>query len=557
MTALSIRPTSPQSVPRRSRAKPISRGSRLEKLLTHPDGFGLVDATPTQRAICRCLDGVDLGELRGDPEVQWAFTGKSGAEALAILDELPVGVIPAETILCAAIRGAKTLISAALAFTACLTVDLSGTRTNETVRYSIAATEMEKARVAIEHLKGTIPEARILRPYFLRSTNQGVVVRHPSGRPIEIRVIVAGRGGRGVISRWSAGLTVDEAARMQGEGGMANLPDILHAVHGRLLPGAQVFMPGSPWAPKGPVFDAVQDEWGKPSKARVVIRATGPMLNPSWWTPERIAETRAKKDGELVVQTDVLANFGSLPTAFFTPDDVSRATRPVQARDADGLLVPLPFEPQRVFAAAIDPATRGNAWTLVVASWIEGATDNESLAQIALAHEWVGTRSEPLQATEVFAEMWPMLAPYGITEVWSDQHNFDPNAEHARSIKIELPGGRVEQHRIDLLKDDATDAEKKQRYLDLREMVIGDAPEGLGQKKRLSLPPDPVFRADMLGIVKELTRTGLNFPLPVSVGGRHCDYIPAATLALARAKEGAGGFVRAMQQGRAKGFFAG
>ncbi len=520
----------------------VIRASRLEKLLTHPDGFGLTQATNTQRAICRCLDGVSLGELADDPEVQWAFTGKTGDDAIAILNLLPVGVIPAEVILCAAIRGAKTLISACLAFTACLTVDLSATRTNETVRYSIAATEMEKARVAIEHLKATIPEAKILRPYFLRSTNTGVVVRHPSGRPIEIRVIVAGRGGRGVISRWSAGLTVDEAARMQGEGGMANLPDILHAVHGRLLPGAQVFMPGSPWAPKGPVFDAVSDQWGRPSRARVVIRATGPMLNPQWWTPERIEETRSKQDGELVVQTDVWANFGSLPTQFFTADDIARATRPFQVNGVAQLA--LAYEPHRTYAAFMDPATRGNAWTIVVASWLEGATESESMAQIALAYEWVGTRSEPLQARRVFAEMAPMLGLYRLTEAWSDQHNFDPNSEHAEACGITL------------MRDDAPTAEKNARYLDLRELVVSDAPEGCGQKKRISLPPHPVFRADMLAIVKQLTRTGIAFPLPTGGGStRHCDFAPAATGAVAKAKIASGGFAPSMARARAKGFF--
>jgi hypothetical protein len=510
-------------------------------LLTHPDAFGLTTATPTQRAICRCLDGVDLAELKYDTEVQWAFSGKVGPEAVVILDQLPVGVIPAEVILCAAIRGAKTLISAALAFCACLKVDLSSTRTNETVRYSIAATEMEKARVAIEHLKGTIPEARILRPYFLRATNQGVVIRHPSGRPIEIRVIVAGRGGRGVISRWSAGLTVDEAARMHGEGGMANLPDILHAVHGRLLPGAQVFMPGSPWAPKGPVFDAVSDQWGKPTRARVVIRATGPMLNPKLWTPENIEEQRSKVDGELVVQTDVWANFGSLPTQFFTAEDIALATRPFQV---DGVAqLALAYERHRTYAAFMDPATRGNAWTLVVASWLGGESESESIAQIVLAHEWIGTRSKPLQARDVFAEMAPMLSLYKLTEVWSDQYNFDPNKEHAEACKVLL------------LKDDAPKVEKDERYLDLRDLVISDAPKGWGQAKRISLPPHPVFRADMLAIVKQLTRTGLSFPLPTQTSGRHTDFAPAAAGAVNKAKILGGGFVEAMARGRRAGFF--
>jgi hypothetical protein len=388
---------------------------------------------------------VALGELAYDHEVQWAFSGKTGEDALAVLAKLPVGVQPAEVILCAAIRGAKTLISAALALKACLTVDLSPTRPNEEVIYGITATDMGKAQAAIAHLTGTIPNATRLRPYFLRSTKSGVIVRHHSGRPIEIRVVYGGGGGRGVIARWSAGLTADEAARMQGEGGKsASLPALLRTVHARLLPGAQVFMPGSPWDPSGPIFDACQDDWGKPTWARVVIRATGPMLNPKHWTPANIEAQRAKVDGELIVQTDVWAEFGSLPTQFFTAEDIARATRPFQV---DGVAqLALAYERHRTYAAFMDPATRGNAWTLVVASWLAGDTESESLAQIVLAHEWIGTRTKPLQARDVFAEMAPMLSLYKLGEVWSDQHNFDPNKEHAEACNILL------------LKDDAPKA---------------------------------------------------------------------------------------------------
>jgi hypothetical protein len=525
----------------------------LEKLVVDPDAFALTTATPLQRAICRCLDGVSLGDLALDPDVQWAFTGKRGDEALALLAKLPVGVLPAEVILCAAVRCGKTLMSSALAFKACLTVDLSPTRRNESVRYSIAATDQEKASVALEHLMATIPEAPLLRPFFLRDTKSGVIIRHPSGRPIEIRVIVAGRSGAGIIARWSAGLTADEAPRMQGTGKVVNLPDLLRAAHARILPGGQVFMPGAPWAPMGPIFDAVQDDMGKPEsweKGRVVIRGTGPMLNPNWWTPAQIAKELKKPNGILVVQTDCWAQFGDQPTQFFTSDDIARATRApgettkFTAGDEVIEVDCLPYDYNKTYAAFVDPATRGNGWSLSIVGCLPGDQDNESIFEVGLEYEWVGTKAEPLKAKKVFKAMKAMLKRYHLDEVWSDAHNFDPNKEHAEEVDDEDP----EDFAITLKLDEASQAEKNDRYLKLRTLVVDDCPNLDLQPKRISLPPDPVLRQDMLGIVKELTRTGIRFPLPLTTDGRHADHAPALSGAVDKAGEGAGSWMAAMKR---------
>jgi hypothetical protein len=505
-----------------------SSGSLTERLLTHPDAFNLTTASPLQRAICRALDGVPLGqELTSDPDVQWGF---GGAEALdELLLAFPGGVLPAEVILCAAVRCAKTLMSAALAFKACLTVDLSHTRRNEPVRFSIVSIDKDKASVAIEHLNATIPEAKILRPYFVRSTKFGVIIRHPTGRLIEIRVIVPSRGGGGVVSRWSAGLVADEAARMQGKGAVCNLPDVLRAVHGRLLPGAPVFMPGAPWSPSGPIFDAVQDEWGKPKRARVVIRGRGPMLNPAWWTPERIAEVRALKDGELIVQTDVMAEFGDLESSFFTSQDIAKATRAAPPQ--------IPYDPSWDYAAFMDPATRGNAWTVVIVGKRPGASEGDATYAVVYCQEWRGTKSQPLRAKDVFRELAPVLADYGLSDITSDGWSVDTIAEIAEdarpSITVHL--------------DDASQVDKDKRFLDFREVVIADPP-------RISLAPDPLLRADLLAIKRLLTASGMRFPLPLTGDGRHADFAPSTVGAFAAAKS-AMGWVNALERGRQKGFF--
>ena len=162
---------------------------------------------------------------------------------------------------------------------------------------------------------------------------------------------------------------------MQGqEDGIVNFDDMRKAVKARLLPGAQLVAIGSPWAPRGPVYDAVQDQWGKPSPSRVVVRGRGPMLNPSWWTPE------------LIIHTDCEAEFGDLESQFLSAKDVSRATR------SDGR-VNLPFDREFTYAAFQDPATRGNAWTFCIVSKKSGVTAAESTYAVAYIREWIGSRS--------------------------------------------------------------------------------------------------------------------------------------------------------------------
>src|SRR5690606_10196307 len=101
----------------------------------------------------------------------------------------------------------------------------------------------------------------------------------------------------------------DEAPRMSGrEEAVANLDDVLSAVRERLLPGAQIQCIGSPWAPSGPVYDAVQEYFGRPTERIVVMRTTGPAGNPGYWTDELLEQLRAAGD-EVAWRINALGEF--------------------------------------------------------------------------------------------------------------------------------------------------------------------------------------------------------------------------------------------------------
>ncbi len=259
----------------------------LETLFTDARFWGVTTATPVQRAFCRIAEGRSLGELEADPDVAWALGGPDAVAALA-----PGGSAPRHLSLYGAVRIGKSDLASCIAFRASQTIDLTGVRAHEVARIPILSLTRDLAEVTFGHLVGRLHKPE-LRPLLVDEGADFVTVRHPFGRIVEIMVVAGARAGGSLISRWIGGAVFDEKPRMLGvDEGVVNYPDALHAVEGRLLPGAQIVDLGSPWAPWGPAFDDVEQRWGKPTRHHVVLRVTGPMANPGWWTPARVADMR-------------------------------------------------------------------------------------------------------------------------------------------------------------------------------------------------------------------------------------------------------------------------
>ncbi|HSY24220.1 MAG TPA: hypothetical protein VK841_18965 [Polyangiaceae bacterium] len=477
----------------------------LEQLLTSPDAFGLTTATPLQRAICRIADGLPLGELASCTEV---------VDAIGDTSALPAGTVPLEVYLLSGIRTAKSLIAAALAVRAALTCDLSRIRPGEPVRVSVLSLTRDLADVIMRHIVGTLESKPMLRPLIVGSpTADTVVLRHPSGHEIETCAVAGAKSGSSLVSRWSAGIIFDEAPRMNGEeDGIINFDEARRAGLGRLLPGAQLIAIGSPWAPRGPMFEAVQQFWRKPTPALVVIKAPAPAMNPVWWTPERIAALRAQPNGDLIYQTDVRAEFADPVSSLFSSVEIMRATR------KDGPAA-LPYERGATYAAAMDPGTRGNAWTLVVTRSLE-RPDGTTREIVVLAQQWVGSRADPLSPDFVLQQIAAIVWRYRVESVWTDQLAADFIKDIARRYDVNV---EVEP---------TTAADKTEMFESLRARIADGGVE---------LPDDPAVRADLLAIRKVVTRNGIGIELPRTADGRHCDYAPALALVVSKGASGAAG----------------
>lgn len=466
-------------------------GSSLEWKLCDPLAFGLTTASPLQRAICRIADGIPLGDLAADKTVREALGGT--------VDDLPEAQ-PWEMAILSGIRTAKSLIAACGAFHMAVTCDVSQLRPGEIPRVSVVSLKKDLADVIMNHLVGSLKASPLLRPFLLgEPSGEGLLLQHPSGTPVEVNVVAGSRAGASLVARWSAGCIFDEFPRMVGgDDAVVNWDDQRRAVVHRMLPGAKLWHIGSPDAPYGPAYELVTEHFGKPTPELVVIRAPAPAMNPVWWTPERIAE--ARRVNADAAKTDIDAEFRTPDEAMFSVESIKACTR----------AVPLVVERKagRTYYAAMDPATRGNGWTLVV------VTRDEGRAVVVRAEEWIGSRDEPLDPEVTLEEIAAILRAYGVTSVHSDQAMGDALVKLGR------------QQGLSVVQWTLSSSDRFQRYLSIRTNM---------DRGLLELPPVPHLRADLLHIRKRVTPAGVTAQLPETSDGRHCDFGPALMLALTKA----------------------
>lgn len=449
--------------------------------------------TPVQLAICRVADGTPLGSLWQSSTVRRVFGGKR-----------PSSVAPKYIILLAAIRGGKSLLAACQAIVASQSVPVEHLSPGDEVRVPVLSTEVDLAGIVFSHLLGTILAIPELADLLVGKPRvDSLELRHPSGKAIEIKCSAMSRAGTTLVGRWLAGAVFDEAPRMMGDGAVKSLEESVKAIKGRMLPGAQVWFPGSPHAPFGYIYDQVTEHFGKPTETICVVRATGPDLNPIWWTPD--ACKRQELEDEDVYKTDVLAEFAD-------PEECLISSVSIMACTREGPLVIPPelnahgdhrFE----LVAVMDPATRGNAWTLSLVDCPGVDVDGLPRYRQLLAKQWIGSKVNPLSPKATLQDIASTLAPYKVTEITTDQWSVDSLRDLAA-----LPGIGL------TLRELTWDGDNKLELATSLATVLGSG--------RFELSPDKTIRNDLLLAKKRITQNGATLILPKTGDGRHCDHLP-------------------------------
>ena len=308
-----------------------------------------------------------------DPDVRAAFG-----------EAKPPEVPP--TIMCvlAGIRGGKSQMAAAKAIqmSQVVNLDVSWVSPGDLIRIPIVSLKKDTALAVYQHVLGTLESSPSLRKLLVgKPTAESIWVRHPSGRPIEIHVSVLGKAGGTLVSRWLAGAIFDECPRMASDDeSKKGLEQNMSAITGRILPGCQQWLIGSPWAPFGPAYQIVQDHFGQPSKKTVVVRGKAYWMNPAYWTRERCEELRA--NDPVAYRTDVECEFCDAEDGIFSSIELDAATR-----DEPSIIAPVKGQH---YVAAMDPATRGNAgpYSSRRATGSVVPADSRSTASSTTANGW-------------------------------------------------------------------------------------------------------------------------------------------------------------------------
>jgi len=478
----------------------------LERLLTLVLAQSGAVPSPVQLAICRLVDGTPLGGLAKCPEVVLAL---GGPERMAIMPRW-IAVL----YLLSGVRCGKSLIVALAGIRASQVVDVRKLSPGEVPRVSIISLSLDNANATFnQHVLGAANSLPIVGNLVVGEPNANTItLRHPLGRKVEIMCVAGARAGNTLVSRWCAGAIFDEAPRMQGAEAVVNLEDQLTQLHGRMLPRAQIFCIGSPWAPEGPVYDAVEaDKTTGPSERRVVIKVRASWMNPSYWTPERVEDLRIHHPDTWT--TDELGEFMAPDVGLFAPADLAACTRADDEWE--------PPKPRHQYAAAMDPGTRRNSWTLVV-----GTFDGTQWRVIG-CKEWIGSTAAPLSPLDTMSDVANLLRPYCVDVVMTDQWGFDAIRDIASLVKLTL------------VEEQFTAASKVKLFLNLKTHILDQCLEANERgvlvpngNRKLSLPRDPLLLKDLRN-VRRIVRngaTGIVIDLPQTSDGRHCDF--AACLAL-------------------------
>ncbi len=472
-------------------------------------------ATPSalQRAVARVMDGISLvleGERRCSTATNELVTYPEGFDLwtlpevqIAFGNARPPECQPAMFCHLSAVRGGKSQMAAAKAIEMIENCDVSMLAAGDIPMLPILAPDKKAAKQTWQHIFGTLDQQPMLRRRFAKKpAGESIWLYHPSGRVVEITVRALSRFGTALTSRWCVGVIWDEAPRMVGvDDGAKNITESLRAARGRILPGGQLLLIGSPSHPYGPAFELYTTHFGQPSEDVVICKARGDLLNPVKWTEKaQRALQRQDPDG---FRTEFLAEFGDPADAFFSSDAIERNRRRPPEPDV------LPFDPQWSYVAAMDPAGRANGWTLVVLAR-KPSPDMRERYVVVCAKQWRlprhRTKSDYLDSNKIIEEIKGIARSYGINAVHTDQY--------APEMMMALG----ENHGLDVIPHDWLTKMQHEAATSLRVLL---------EESRIELAPDHFLREDLVRVQKRITGMGPGVYLPKSQDGRHCDYFPA------------------------------
>lgn len=440
-------------------------------------------ATPLQRAITRAAEG--LPTQLPDDDVRQYFGQEPHAK-------------PKLMVLVCGVRSGKSLMAVCAAFYSALTADLTQLLPHERSRVVIVAPTIANAETTFRLLVGAVQTAPLLKGLIVGEIKTDhLTVRRTDGRLVDIMVVAAHRGAVSLRGTWLAGYVLEETAffGVDAIGYVINAEELHRAAATRLVPNGQGWIISSPMGPQGLLYDLWKAHFGKPGEI-CVVHAPTLAMNSVTVNANTIEEIRKRDPDAAAREYDALWSDSDLVLIPSTHLDAAERAE-----------LEIPWTAGQSYCAAMDPATRGNAWTLVVASkYFEKPTQ-----RIVLARQWIGSKQNPLDPDAVLAEQAQILSEYQLDRCATDQHAADANKAIAR------------RHGLYLFDITATAADNVEIFTSMQTKFADGEVE---------IPADPAVRNDLLGIRKKVS-SRISIMLTKTPDGRHCDYAPPIARVLA------------------------
>ena len=387
-------------------------------------------------------------------------------------------------------RSGKTRLGALSLLYLALTVDVSALAPGESAFGIIVAPDLRLASQAMSYVRGAVASRQELAAAVVSESELRIVLRRDKRRTVTIEALPASGGGAATRGRNFVGAMLDEACFFRDKSYSVNDEDIYRSIAPRVLTGGLTLIQSTPWGKSGLLWHTHQQNFGAPTSALVAHAATSLMRSDANLL-ERVVIERARDPENARREFD--AEFLDSDTQFLSSADVDACTRD----DAE-----LPPMQRAEHVACIDPASRANAFTLVV-----GRLDFDGLLVVSLAREWRPGAGSPLDLRAVVREVAAEVRRYGCDTVISDQWSGD-----ALAALFDDCGVALQQQTLAGL--DAAEAWQR-----LRTSLSTHA---------LSLPRNAQLRADLCGVRRRVSSGGgVSFALPSTPDGRHADYAPA------------------------------
>jgi hypothetical protein len=406
----------------------------------------------------RILEGLGGGELLGDV---WGDVGK---------------VEPSKRQTCsgrAGRGGGKTTICSTYSLWRAMTCDLSEAGGGAEVVIPIIAPTAPAARLMLgmaihfamrEPLRDcvkTLGNEEGRRKNAVTSTSLHLV-RPNDGREVEIRAVVAGPGGRGLVGYHIPSAVIDEAERMRvdSEAGITDREQI-DAIRPRLLPGGSIVMISTPYDLESYMHTHVERNFGHPVDGISFVATTRRMRPDSPMMGEMVTNALLV-DPALAMRDYECIPLGR-PDSYFAPIMV------------DGCVITIAQRQNSRVSAACDLAFVNDGCALVV-------IERQDNRLVQVYERFIQpTPAQPLRPSEVRSEFLNTIKAHNCNTCAADVHEWSSLCEVLIPAGIQVMHAPVAQSSVT--------AFALTRDL-MRSGKLSVLPETARQLKRVTTSPD-------------------------------------------------------------------